>query len=232
MNDLLVDACQHGRSLIVIKFLVYIGRADRYNITAFLWACRTCTIPVIKFLLGNGININAVDAYGSTALIHYAAMRSTQSLEVIKFLVGKGADINKASVMNETVLMYACLYGPIEVIEFLIDNGALINTVSVNGTTALKNCLYRQQPSELIKLLVNKGADVNVIIDNKDGTTLQHACKYELSLEIIQFLIDHGAVVDENLIQFCNTPTVRDYIQSIIDAKVKTNISENMHILF
>lgn len=61
-------------------------------------------VRALKFLLEQGVDVNAADGFGATAL-HTAAKRGYD--EVVKFLAGHGADLNAADRTGRTALDYA-----------------------------------------------------------------------------------------------------------------------------
>lgn len=67
-------------------------------------------LPAVKFLVEQfGLDVNAVDADGNTA-VHHAASRGDN--EMIKFLVSKGADVKKVNRAGQTTIDVA--NGPVQ----------------------------------------------------------------------------------------------------------------------
>lgn len=84
-------------------------------------------MQMIKFLVENGIDVNAKSTKGTTALM---IATKTQKLSIMEYLVSKGADINAKDNDGKTALDMAMdlkqqgsssIY---PIIEFLLDNGA------------------------------------------------------------------------------------------------------------
>ena len=95
-------------------------------------------------------------------------------------------------------LFDAIFYGEkIEAIEDLLDQGANPNTESVNGTykaTALFAASSMNR-TDIVKLLIEKGANVNIPESYNKLTPLHRACYMpnNSSLEIVKLLIENGA---------------------------------------
>lgn len=101
--------------------------------------------------------------------------------------------------------------------QLLLENGADINSSNAIGQTVLQYCFARLDEEtsvfenknlciKMAELLLRHGANVNTIVDEKDGTTmLMQFCgiteelseiQADVNLEIIQFLIEHGADIN------------------------------------
>ena len=67
-------------------------------------------VEVIKYLIQNGVSVDAKDYYGATAL-HYSAEGG--HLEAVKVLISNEADINIKTNDDQTPLHYASLFGEV-----------------------------------------------------------------------------------------------------------------------
>lgn len=123
----------NGDKLEIVKYLISkdadINATDKYGNNALMKHLRGYTedIDVVKALVGgkggflslfkksNGVDVNAKNNYGKTALMY------ARSLEVIKYLLSKGADINAKDNKGKSVLDYTRSG---EVAEFLLSKGA------------------------------------------------------------------------------------------------------------
>ena len=78
----------------------------------------------LKALLQQGINVNAADNDGETALMEAADSRNADAVRV---LIANGADVNAADEDGETALMIAADEGNLEAVKLLIEAGANVN---------------------------------------------------------------------------------------------------------
>ena len=88
-----------------------------------------------------------------------------------------------------TALMYAALYGDAGDVRALLEIGADPNVKNDAGATAL---MWAVDDLEKTKLLVQHGADVNALSDDKRTALTIAAGRYGSSA-IVRFLLDHGA---------------------------------------
>jgi hypothetical protein len=129
---------------------------------------------------------------GGGSLLFEAIRVSTP--ELIDFLIQKGSDVNVVNGSCTTVLSYACSYGKLEAVKLLLKHGAdpkrdreLISAINAD-----------EHSFELVKLLVEYGADVNQIWvwETADPTFEFNACWFaDISdqQDIVDFLKAKGA---------------------------------------
>ncbi len=128
----------------------------------------------------------------------------------LKAILEKGGDLHSINLNEE--LGHAAFFGHWKVCDFLINSGANVNAfVDKTNETPLHNALSksgRPYYFYVVKLLVEKGADVNVKtipgietaafmrdVRTKGETPLHRAAAYA-DEKTIQYLIDSGARLD------------------------------------
>jgi ankyrin repeat protein len=128
----------------------------------------------------------------------------------VKSLMENGADVNCMDPFSQTPLHKAAAWGKYDVAELLIGKGANLNAQDLQGKTPLFLAIWspvvkkRRYPASnifpdrsgqqrIVKLLVEKGADVN-IKDIYGDAPLHRAVQYS-SLSTVKYLIEKGARV-------------------------------------
>lgn len=91
---------------------------------------------LLPIFLEKGVNINATDNVGNTALIFHTKNQCYK--EIVKELVRAGADINMADNEGNTALHYVLKYNGPEVARFLIKKGADYNRANNKGETPVQ----------------------------------------------------------------------------------------------
>jgi ankyrin repeat protein len=210
-------------------------------------------IEIIKLLLNKGANVNAEREYeieeegyeinGTTPLM--LALESNKELKyndndlmkIVKLLLDNGANVNYIDYDDHTPLVYAIEYAPIEVIKIILDktNDELVNLEEELdlGRTPLMHALFYERSIEIIKLLLNKGANINY--ENKLGITpLMIALDEENSIDIIKFLLDNGANVNDkdykgiDVLTWASRNPI-EIIQLLLDRGARVNMKTIIH---
>ena len=142
------------------------------------------SIELIHYLLTHGVNIEAQNNNGETALF------MARDFETVKLLIEHGADVNIQDNTGQTALFYTYNF---EIAELLIEHGADVNIKDDTGQTALFKT-NNFEIFEIAELLIKHGANVN-IKDNNGHTILMHKIVNNDYYNRINFLIEHGADV-------------------------------------
>jgi len=153
-------------------------------------ACYCGDMEKIERILGSGVDINARDKDGVTALA-YASDRG--HTEIVKKLLANGAEVNLKSNIGCTALMNAAYMGHVGIVNILIANGADVNAQSYNGTTALMNAAARGH-MEIVEVLLAHNADMNTH-DDCGLNALWNAISSGYC-DIVKILISYGAKVN------------------------------------
>ena len=143
---------------------------------------------VARLLILSGADVNA----GRSESPLYLAVKNAPHrapFPIVELLLQKGADINKAnSHMQLTPLHIA---KSIDMIRYLLDHKANMYAEDKNGNTPFQRRLHNV---EMIKLLIEKGFDVN-FPNQKGETPLQIAYQRKYQKKVIKFLIEQGATL-------------------------------------
>lgn len=143
----------------------------------------------VRALLKQGINVNARQPDGATAL-HWAA--HWNDAEAAGLLIRAGADVNAANDYGVTPLSLACASGSgnAALVELLLRARANPN-VAREGETPLM-IAARTGSLDAVKLLLAHEADANVQEDTRGQTALMWAVS-EQHADIVPVLLEHGA---------------------------------------
>ena len=142
----------------------------------------------ISVLLASGIDVNASEGDGATAL-HWAAHRN--NLQSARALLEADADADVANALGATPLWLAATNGNATMLELLLDAGADPNTPLKMGETPLMNAA-RSGDLASVRLLVNRGADVNNAELERGQTALMWSAAQHHA-DVVQLLISRGA---------------------------------------
>ena len=129
------------------------------------------SVEMLKLLLENGIDINAVNPECGETILFYAA--GWDKFAMVDFLLERGAKVDFANNDGLTPLMNAAQYGHLRIIKTLLGKGASINARDKNGATALIHAA-RKGLEKTVQVLVDAGADIN-IADLQGGTAFNYA---------------------------------------------------------
>lgn len=136
--------------------------------------------------------------------LHKAAKKG--DVEQVKRLVENGKDIESNDYNEGTPLVVACRNSKHDIARYLLKNGANPNAeCRLNGCLAL-NYITSKGDIEMVKLLVEGGADIDTIgYSNFHGAPLRHSI-YCGFFDISEYLIENGADVNYQSGEYGYTP--------------------------
>lgn len=136
------------------------GSNDKYGNSALIYAATNGYGGCAAHLIENGADPNAPDRWGTTPMV---AASINNMDHIVTLLVQKKADIETPNKNGLTPLMLAAQAGNLNATTALLNNNANINAVDRAGNTALiYSCSNSNSNLELVILLVENGADINV----------------------------------------------------------------------
>lgn len=150
-------------------------------------------VDAVKLLLAKGANINATCSTGTP--LHMAAKQGHD--QVIKLLLEKGAFVGARDREGNTPLHSAMERARKAVATVLLDHDADVDARNDNGSSPLHmavDTLEEDSVLDLVKLLVARGADIN-IKDDFEYRPLHDAISMA-PREVAEFLIAKGADVN------------------------------------
>jgi ankyrin repeat protein len=153
---------------------------------AVLEAVRAGDKEGVRRLLRQGANVNARTEDGTTALMHATAVGDIELLR----LLAHGADVNARNKAGATALMWAS--GDLDKVRALVDRGADVNARADSGRTALMIAAGSPGAADVVKFLIEKGADVRY---SHQGFTVLMAAAEAGDRAVVRMLLARGADV-------------------------------------
>jgi uncharacterized protein len=147
----------------------------------------------LQAILAKGVNVNAKDDKGRTALMFAAA---NGRHDVVRALIENGAKLDVKNKLGETALMYAASCGHFNVVRTLLDKGADINAKREgggnNGETALMLAASSGQ-LKVVQTLIDSGADIHAKTLGRNGFAALNFAGLSGRHQVMQALLDAGS---------------------------------------
>ena len=129
-------------------------------------------IEMIKLLMAYGVKPE-YDLDSNSLLQEICRSRDIQDREVLELFINNGLDVNSYTDDNWSLLIAALETKNFDTARILINNNAIVNCV-VKGTTPLITAIRNAAPADMIKTILDNGADPNTI-DISRKTALDYA---------------------------------------------------------
>jgi uncharacterized protein len=152
-------------------------------------AARHTDREAVRRLLKQGVNVNAAEGDGTTAL-HWASYRD--DVESVDLLIRGGGNVNAANDLGATPLWLATVNGSTAMVRRLLQAGANVNVALTSGETPLMGA-SRSGNAEVVQQLLAKGAKTNVS-GTRGQTPLMWAVAQKHS-DVVKLLLAGGADV-------------------------------------
>ncbi|KAJ5700867.1 hypothetical protein N7493_011913 [Penicillium malachiteum] len=206
-------AAKHGHP-DVVKLLLEKGAdfnaKDSKGRTPLLFAAKKGYSDIVKLLLKKEAQVDLQDHSGRTPLM--AAARKGQR-DVVKLLLEAKADVHLVDNSRRTPLSHAVFRGDFDIVKLLLETEAYVNASDCVGQTPLSYAAAYDQSdvmaswfdagaglpaesdySEIVELLIEKGADVELRDKDQDTPLLlavRHGC-----FNVVKLILDFGAELD------------------------------------
>ncbi len=169
--------------LCVFVAILPSGSAQSNN--ALFTAIERGSIADVERLLKSGVSAKLTNADGIPAVMAATLFADSRMVEL---LLQHGADANQPGPSGTTALMWAM--PDLAKARLLLAHGANVNARSENDRTALVVAASYPQTVDLLRLLLDKGADLRA--PDKGGATALSLALRSADVEVVRFLVDRG----------------------------------------
>ncbi len=130
------------------------------NQEAFFQGVKSNAVAITTHLISTGVDINAYDENGSTALITAV---THGNIVMVGLLLKNGANVNQhqKSELEATALMYAGYSNKAEIVNRLVSNGGNINDIDINNDPAINWASYYGNTAAM-RAMIENGADLTI----------------------------------------------------------------------
>ena len=178
---------------------------------------RSSQMEIVRLLDEKGFKLPFRDVELAEVFSRKSITDSTVT-NAVGYLIDKGADVNEVDFFGNTLLANLCddnhhKKDMVHVVRFLLEKGADPNLGKKPPLLAL-TASHRYSPyaKETIKLLLEKGANVNVE-DSISRTPLWNAVTWIRDIELVKLLVEHGATITDEIIKRAwRRPEVQKYL--------------------
>ena len=175
-----------------------------YNSETFLDSALRGDLGVVKLFLSAGMNSNATNKSGNTALMQAII---GDHINVVEILCQSGADVNKANKNDVTALSLAIDSGQDAMLSLLLNAGARVDKV------AFANVAANGDVSMLTKLMTVSSKLEQSIVDEGFISAVEHG-QHEVLALLIDKLSDQSKVVSTALIRVSTGELKNNYGRS------------------
>jgi len=244
------DTDAQGKSLLfhalerndtkVVKYLIQVGaivnQEDILGNTPLIYAIKRGSLFLVQKLVEHGANINVKDRSGTPSLI---IAYDYQKMDIFKYLIEHNVTINEPFTENEinSIFFRIIIDKQIENLNYIIKYGANVNCLigSLKSTPLMYACLFND--ISMVKCLVENNANLN--ISNSQGNTALAYAISKHNLELVNYLIDHGADIyhknnkEKSIFDVAYENCKHDLMQGhIINLNDKTRIYQKINYFY
>ncbi len=195
-KNMIMIACEKGNEEmfnLLVENNADINAKSSWGASALIYASEKGNINIMKYLIDNGIDVNGkADDNGDTPLLW--AVTGENPYEASKLLIENGADVNAANDSGVAPATILAASTP-KVVKLLKDNGADLDTKFLDYYPPIAIAASVGN-LEIVKALVENGADVNYYPNDINYTAIFHAIDQH-NYKVAEYLFKNG--VDLNI---------------------------------
>lgn len=195
-KNMIMIACEKGNEEmfnLLIENNADINEKSSWGASALIYASEKGNINIMKYLIDNGIDVNGkADDNGDTPLLW--AVTGENPYESSKLLIENGANVNATNYGGVAPATILAASTP-KVVKLLKDNGADLDTKFLDYYPPIAIAAGAGN-LEIVKALVENGADVNYYPNDINYTAIFHAIDQH-NYEVSEYLFKNG--VDLNI---------------------------------
>jgi ankyrin repeat protein len=165
---------------------------DQRGITPLMEAALAGDVKAAECLVVHRADVNATSHERATPL--YFAI-TAQRDEMVQFLLDRGARVDAITPAGGSLLLVAASICRLDYTSWLLQRGAEIDSHDASGNTALSWACQSGANLDLVRRLVEHGANVNIASGPDEMTPLMYAAQ-SCKPEVLRFLVEHGALTD------------------------------------
>ena len=176
---------------LLLKNNAYINKVSKEGFGPLFPALVNWNPELMQILIENGADINWQDADGRSLLVYALFM---DNYEAAQFLLLHGIDVDLIDNEGHTPLMHAAFEKKLQMANLFLNNSANVNAIDDEGNTPIHHASSGGNV-EIVKMLHQRGADLDQTTKEKLNTPLIYACK-EGHFAAAEYLIRQGAKVN------------------------------------
>ena len=195
-KNMIMIACENGNEEmfnLLVENNADINTKSSWGASALIYASEKGNINIMQYLIDNGIDVNGkADDNGDTPLLW--AVTGQNPYEASKLLIENGANVNATNYGGVAPATILAASTP-KVVKLLKDNGADLDTKFLDYYPPIAIAAGAGN-LEIVKALVENGADVNYYPNDINYTAIFHAIDQH-NYEVAEYLFKNG--VDLNI---------------------------------
>jgi ankyrin repeat protein len=180
---------RHQRTILAAWVMLAAAAAADGQSLPLIEAAKKPDIGAVRALVRGGVDVNAAEADGTTAL-HWASYRD--DLASADLLIRAGARVNAATDLGATALWNACVNASVAMVRRLLQAGANPNAALLRGETPLM-AAARSGSADIADQLLRRGATADARAARGQTALMWAAAQKHAG--VVKVLLAHAAAI-------------------------------------